>query len=195
MISAIEGVVLGQLPNSLIVNVSGVGYRVFVTADTLSRHVERDAVMLWTHLVVREDAMELYGFLSRDELSFFELLLLVSGIGPRSALGIVGLGNLDKVKSAIAAGDSKYLSTVSGIGKKSAEKIVVELRDKISSMETFETGMRNNHSGEEDVVEALKALGYTPAEAREALGHIPDTTIETKARLKEALKYLTSGQV
>jgi Holliday junction DNA helicase RuvA len=83
---------------------------------------------------------------------------------------------------------------VSGIGKKSAEKIVVELRDKIASMETFEAGVRNTHHGEEDVIEALKALGYTPAEARESLSHIPDTATETKARLKEALKYLTSGR-
>jgi Holliday junction DNA helicase RuvA len=194
MISAIEGSVIGQLPHSLIVNVSGVGYRVFTTPDTLSRHIDGDTVMLWTHLVVRDDAMELYGFLSRDELAFFELLLLVSGIGPRSALGIIGLGNLDKVKSAIAASDSKYLTSVAGIGKKSAEKIVVELRDKIADMETFEAGIHSAHHGEEDVVEALKALGYTPQQAREALGHIPDTITETKPRLKEALKYLTSGR-
>lgn len=194
MISALEGIVIGRLPNSLIVSTAGVGYRVFVTPDTLSRHSDNTTIMLWTHLVVREDAMELYGFLSRDELAFFELLLLVSGIGPRSALGIVGLGNLDKVKSAIGAGDSKYLTSVSGIGKKSAEKIVVELRDKIAGMETFEAGIHGAHKGEEDVVEALKALGYSPSEARESLAHIPETTTETKSRLKEALKYLTSGR-
>lgn len=193
MISAIEGSVIGQLPHSLIVNVSGVGYRVFTTPDTLSRHIDGDTVMLWTHLVVRDDAMELYGFLSRDELAFFELLLLVSGIGPRSALGIIGLGNLEKVKSAIAANDSKYLTSVAGIGKKSAEKIVVELRDKIADMQ-IEESVSQQRGTESDVIEALKALGYSPAEAREALGHIPDTVTETKARLKEALKYLTSGR-
>lgn len=194
MISAIEGNVIGRLQNSLIINVGGIGYRVFVTTDTLARHVDGDTVRCWTHLVVRDDAMELYGFLSRDELAFFELLLLVSGIGPRSALGIIGLGNLEKVKSAIAANDSKYLTSVAGIGKKSAEKIVVELRDKIADMETFEAGIHSAHHGEEDVVEALKALGYSPSEARESLAHIPDTATETKARLKEALKYLTSGR-
>lgn len=193
MISAIEGTVIGHLPHSLVVNVSGVGYRVFTTPDTASRHADGNPVLLWTHLVVREDALELYGFLSRDELAFFELLILVSGIGPRSALGIVGLGNLEKVKNAIAAGDSKYLTSVAGIGKKSAEKIVVELRDKIANMEAFEVGTHSTYRDEEDVVEALKALGYTPSQAREALAHVAETTTETKPRLKEALRYLTNA--
>ncbi len=190
MISAIEGNVIGRFQNSLIINVGGVGYRVFVTTDTLARHVDGDMVRCWTHLVVRDDAMELYGFLSRDELAFFELLLLVSGIGPRSALGIIGLGNLEKVKSAIAANDSKYLTSVAGIGKKSAEKIVVELRDKIADMH-IEESVSQQRGTESDVIEALKALGYTPQQAREAVGHIPEDARGTKDRLKEALRYLT----
>lgn len=192
MISAIEGNVIGRFQNSLIINVGGVGYRVFVTTDTLARHIDGDTVRCWTHLVVRDDAMELYGFLSRDELAFFELLLLVSGIGPRSALGIIGLGNLEKVKSAIAANDSKYLTSVAGIGKKSAEKIVVELRDKIADMQ-IEESVSQQRGTESDVIEALKALGYTPQQAREAVGHIPEDARGTKDRLKEALRYLTNA--
>lgn len=191
MIAMLRGTIVSQTGNALIIDVQGVGYRVAVTPAVLEQPLHTD-IFVWTHLVVRDDAMELYGFLSRDELAFFELLLLVSGIGPRSALGIVGLGNLEKVKHAIAAGDSKYLTSVAGIGKKSAEKIVVELRDKIADM-PIEATTITQRSTESDVVEALKALGYTPAQAREALNHMSEDARDTKDQLKEALKYLTNA--
>lgn len=189
MIAHIEGTVIHKADKFLVVDVSGVGYKVFTAPDTLLALAEGDKTSLWTYMAVRENALDLYGFAAIDEMSFFELLLDVSGIGPKSALGILSVASIDTLKKAIATGDTSYLNKVSGIGKKTAEKIVIELRDKLHAHKG-EDGAPSTLRGESDIVEALKSLGYSQQEARDTLKRIPHTIEGTNARIKEALKIL-----
>jgi Holliday junction DNA helicase RuvA len=133
---------------------------------------------------VREDALDLYGFLNREELEFFEMLINVSGIGPRSALAILGIASIETLRKAIGTGDTSYLTKISGIGRKTAEKIVIELRDKMGK----ELG-GGSLQVELDALEALKSLGYSQNEARETLKKVSPNT-NTNTKIKEALKIL-----
>lgn len=172
----------------LIVDVGGVGYKIFVT-PLLSQEAKKGVPLeLFTHMAVREDAIELYGFSSMIEKDFFELLISVSGVGPRSALGILSVTSVDTLQKAIGSGDTSYLTKVSGIGKKTAEKVVIELRDKLSlfANESTSAGLKS----QSDAIEALKALGYSQGEAREALQNISSEITDTNTRIKEALKIL-----
>jgi len=126
MISQLIGTIAHKDPEFVIMNVNGVGYKVFVTPDTLSKLPDTETT-LWTYLVVRETALDLYGFLTQDDLDFFTLLLGVSGVGPKSALAFLALGSADIMRSAIAQNNIDYIKKVPGIGKKSAQKIVLEL--------------------------------------------------------------------
>lgn len=185
MIGSITGKIKLKTDKFLIVEASGVGYRVSASPDTLSKIGKiGEEASLWTHTHVREDILDLYGFLERDEQEFFEMLIGVSGIGPKGALGILGIATLETLRKAISTGDTGYLTKVSGIGKKTAEKIVIELRDKIG-----EDKSGTSLQGELDSLEALKSLGYSQIEAREALKKVsPDAN--TNTRIREALKIL-----
>ncbi|MBK5215453.1 MAG: Holliday junction branch migration protein RuvA [Candidatus Pacebacteria bacterium] len=189
MIARIEGIIVHIASKFIIIDVSGVGYKLSITGDSLSSSILGDHVSFWVHTAVRENSIDLYGFKTINEMSFFELLLDVSGIGPRSALSILAIAPIDTLKRAIATGDMGYLNKVSGIGKKTAEKIIIELRDKL---EDFKDGgdtpglLRD----ESDILEALKSLGYSQNEARDALKQVPSTTTGTNARIKEALQIL-----
>jgi holliday junction DNA helicase RuvA len=189
MIAQLEGQVVHAAERYIIIDVSGVGYRVFVSTDTRAKVTSgAQTVRLWTHLAVREDALDLYGFLTRAELETFELLISISGVGPKSALAIISLAPPEVLHKAIAAGDSTYLTRVSGIGKKIAEKIVLELKDKLATLE--EHGGKEEMEQEADALEALKSLGYNLREAREALRAVPLEVVDTGARIKEALRLL-----
>ncbi len=169
--------------------VGGIGYKVATTKEVLARTSVGSQVTLWTHLAVREDALDLYGFPTEEELRFFELLLTVSGIGPRSALGILDIASVETLRSAIAHEKSEYLTKVSGIGRKTAEKIVLELRDKVGvSAEGSEHSLR----GDSEALEAMRALGYSANEARDALRKVPKEIEKSNDRLREALKILGS---
>ena len=133
---------------------------------------------------MREDALDLYGFLDRKELEFFEMLIGVSGIGPRSALAILGITSTDTLRKAIGTNDTNYLTKISGIGKKTAEKIIIELRDKIG-----EEKEGSSLQEELDALEALKSLGYSQNQAREALKKV-ESNIDTNAKIREALRIL-----
>ena len=185
MISYIEGKIKLRTGKFLIIAVGGVGYKVFALPDMLIK--SKGEAGLWTHLRVREDALGLYGFESYPELEFFETLIQISGIGPKSAMGILSIAPLDTIKKAIASGEVSYLTKVSGIGKKTAERIIVELRDKMGQLDESSGAMFKD---EQDVLEALKSLGYSPSEAREAIKKIPDSATGINARIKEALKML-----
>lgn len=185
MIGSIKGNITHKTDKFLIIETGGVGYKVAVSPDALSRTSQTsNEISLWIHTHVREDAIDLYGFLDYAELEFFEMLINVSGIGPRGALTILGVASIETLKRAIGTGDTSYLTKISGIGKKTAGKIVVELRDKMGDMQS-DTSMQ----GELDALEALKSLGYSQNDARDALKKVsPDADINTKIR--EALKVL-----
>lgn len=171
----------------VILDVNGVGYKVFCSLDTLNKlKSSKEPVTIWTHLVVREDVLDLYGFLDKAELEFFELLIGISGVGPKSALSILSLAPPETLKRAISANNTGYLTQVSGIGRKIAEKIVLELRDKIGALES-EGG---NLDQEAETILALEALGYSNREAREALHKIPNHITDTGEQIKEVLKQL-----
>lgn len=191
MIARIEGIIIHKTEKFIVVDVNGVGYKAFTTNDTLASLELGDTASLWTYMAVRENSLDLYGFKTTDELSFFELLLDVSGVGPKSALSILAISSIDTLRKAIAKGDTSYLNKVSGIGKKTAEKIVIELRDKLQFYKD-ENNTQGSLRDESDVIEALKALGYSQSEARDAVKQMGGDIEGTNARIKEALKILGS---
>lgn len=185
MIARIEGKILSKEARFAIVDVGGIGYKVFLSASVVIKIKEGEVEKFWTHLHVREDSMELYGFLEKDELKFFENLISISGIGPKSALGVLSLAPVDTLRRAISSGDTSYLTKISGIGKKTAEKIVLELKDKFAG-EKGKFGIETEHDS--DILDALISLGYTQKEAREMVQKIPQDIKGREGRLKEALR-------
>ena len=189
MIAHIKGKILDKTTKFLVVESGGLGYQVFTPTSTLSSSGNVGTeISLWTFLAVRENALDLYGFETRDEKSFFELLIGVSGIDTKNALSILSLAPIEILKKAIGSGDVSYMTKVSGIGKKTAEKIVVELRDKLASLghNDDEGSLR----GDADVLEALQSLGYSQYEIRNALKEVSPETTGTNEKIKEALKVL-----
>ena len=183
MIGYLKGLLVHQDLKSVILDVSGVGYKISTNTASLGKNKTME---FWTYLSVRENALDLYGFKTKEELEFFELLITVSGIGPKSAMGILTLATLSNLRHAIGSGDISHLVKVSGIGKKNAEKIVLELKDKLVGLGT---DVGNTISGDVDALEALKSLGYGEREAREALKKAEGDTAEKKVRA--ALKLLS----
>ncbi|OGI69086.1 Holliday junction DNA helicase RuvA [Candidatus Nomurabacteria bacterium RIFCSPHIGHO2_01_FULL_42_16] len=188
MISRIEGKIVLKADKYIVVDVGGVGYKISVSPDTLAKLPKEGSVSLFTHLHVREDALELYGFKEPNELEFFEMLIGISGIGPKSAISIIGIAPIETLKKAIGSGDTSYLTKVSGIGKKMSEKIVLELRDKLSAL--GHRAEEGELSGELDAVEALRSLGYSQNEARDALKQVSPDLSSVSDRVKQALKIL-----
>ncbi len=189
MISSLSGTVRHKDLNSLIVDVSGVGYKVLVATETILGVTVSSPIFLWTHLAIRENAMELFGFSDKENLDAFELLITISGIGPRTALNILNVATPAMLRQAVASTDTSYLTRVSGIGKKNAEKIVLELKDK---MKILDGDKSVDIKSEGDVLEALVALGYSEREARDAIKKLPKDVKETSERVKHALKNLNA---
>lgn len=187
MIGHLRGKITHLGDRYAILDVQGVGYKIYTTAPNLLLSNNEEESSFWTHLVVREDVLDLYGFKHKNELDFFELLISVSGVGPKSALGILSIADTETLKKAVAGGNSSYLTSVAGIGKKSAEKIILELRDKIGALAQDGSDLGQ----EEDVMAALQALGYSLREAREAIKKLPAEITDTNARIKEALKFVS----
>lgn len=185
MIGSITGKIQHKGSNFVILDANGVGYRVAVTPPLLLKLKIGQQASLVTHTYVREDQLSLYGFENMSELEFFEQLLTVSGVGPKSALGIMSISSIDMIKSAIASGDAGVFKKVSGIGTKTAERVIVELREKLKDA-GVSAPIAQEHS---DALEALVSLGYKEQQARDALKNIPgDKTIQDK--IKIALKAL-----
>lgn len=183
MIGYIEGEVKKATESYAIISCGGIGYKVAATRDTLASLSPGKQVSFWTHLAVREDALDLYGFLIEDELTFFELLLSVPGIGPKSALSILDIATIETLRSAIASENAKYLTNVSGIGAKTAQKIVLELKGKVGAASEDATLV-----GDHEALEAMRALGYSAQEAREALRQVSPDVEGSSERLREALR-------
>lgn len=189
MISYLEGVVIFQNEKYISVLVGGVGYKVFLSPATSDR-IQRvgDAVKVFTHLHVREDALDLYGFLDATELELFELLLTVSGIGPKMALTIISIDRPSVLAGAISREDAGFLTKISGIGTKMAHKIILELKEKIAKLSFKAEDAEVALDG--DAIDALVGLGWNVREARTALRAISKDIVKTELRIKEALKTL-----
>lgn len=193
MISKLTGTLDSYDDKKLIIDVHGVGYRVYVTGDTLHSVTHHKGTntpfSLHIHSVIREDAFDLYGFASPDDLALFELLISVSGIGPKTALGVLSVVSANNLRRAIQEENAASLTKVAGIGKKIAEKIILELKDKIDTIE-YTTTVTDTPSAHADAIEALSALGYSPQDARDALKKIDPALTSTAAKVRAALKVL-----
>jgi Holliday junction DNA helicase RuvA len=188
MIAHLKGTLLSSNLRYIVLDVNGVGYKVFTTNETLEVATRNPSeVSLWTYLAVRENALDLYGFATQEEIEFFELLNTISGIGPKSALSILSAAGLETLKSAIASGNASHLTKIAGIGRKNAEKIVLELHGKLSAVS--EADGQNLQTGS-DAIEALQSLGYSQKEARDAIKKVPKELTATNEIVKHALKIL-----
>jgi len=196
VIASLEGQVGLVTADSIVLEIAGVGYRVFAGPSTLAAAREGARLKLHTHHLVREDAEALYGFRTPEELGFFELLMTVTGVGPRVALAIVSTRPVPDLQLAILQGDEAVLTSVSGVGKKLAGRVVLELKEKVAA-----AGMavavggdgRGRDGAESEVVGALQALGYSTGEAREAArGAIGSSAVgdSLEERVKAALRVL-----
>lgn len=196
MIASVQGVLAAKGKDHVIVDLGGVGLKVFVPTSSLDRlGSPGQKISLVTHLHVRENELALYGFASVEERELFELLLGVSGVGPRTALNMISALSPEVLREAIARGDVASLTRIPGIGKKVAERLVVDLRDKIGAAGARETvpfvGLT---AAEAEVVAALTSLGYSVMEAQEAVRSLPDEKLELEEQLLLALRYLGGGR-
>ncbi len=189
MISFLSGKIIAKEKNVVVVvTSSGIGYEVRVSPILFLQLVIGNEVKLFTYMHVREDAQELFGVMSFPELSFLKTLIAVSGVGPRSALNILSLGPIEETRQAIAEGDINYLTKVSGIGKKIAERIIVELKGKLDLLEK-EDG-KNVSRAWSDVADALVGMGYSVSEARAALREAGGEEKNASELLRKSLKIL-----
>jgi Holliday junction DNA helicase RuvA len=187
MIASLRGTVIAKELNSLVLETGGVGYRVLATPEVVAAAQVGEALFLHTYLQVREDAMVLFGFTTQAEQAFFELLISVSGVGPKMALTVLSSGNADMVKDAIAAGDVAVFTKIGGVGRKTAEKIIVELKDKIGALGY---GVGVSAGGDSDMVlAALEQFGYSAREIKEILPKL-DHAATAEDRIRQALKLL-----
>ncbi len=200
MISYIKGKLADILPDSIVIDVSGIGWQVFVPGQVLD-HLPAmgEPVKIHTWLQVREDALTLFGFLTKDDLGVFKLLIGVSGVGPKNALAILSVMTTDDLRFAILGDDAKAIAKTPGVGIKTAQRLILELKDKISLEDAFEQKMAHVQDAQTDAsgakaeaVMALTALGYSPQEAWKALGGIEAADeMEVEALLKLALKNMS----
>ncbi len=201
MISYIKGRLLELYEDSVIVENGGIGYQIQVPVSALTEFSMGEEVQIYTYLYVREDALSLYGFSSRDDLDIFKLLIGVNGIGPKGALGVLSVISPDDLRFAVLSEDAKSIARAPGVGLKTAQKVILELKDKLSLEDAFErksvheavkgktSGASADNKGE--AVQALTALGYSASEAMKAVRQIPGAEeMEVEAILKAALKTM-----
>lgn len=189
MVRMVRGVVVARFKDALVVDIGGatggIGLKISAPEPTAARFAEGAAVHLHTYLQVREDALTLYGFESEDELTLFELLLTVNGVGPRLALSILSTLSPDALRLALTNSEPAILARVPGVGKRTAEKIVLELKDKIKAPASVVDALAQLNAVDAEVIDALVALGYSVVEAQRAVQSLPKeaTTIEERLRL------------
>ena len=191
MIASLEGIIDAVSKDSLIVNVNGIGFKVAVTTSVLSEMgITGREVKLYTHFHIREDDMSLFGFGSLDELKLFETLISVSGLGPKTGMAMLSAMSADQVAMAIASGSVEMLTTIPGIGKKTADRLILELKDKVGGvMISSPAGKAAQENA--DVVSALVSLGYSVQETTHAVNALPSgKKISLEDKVKLALQYL-----
>ena len=194
MIDQISGKIISINDNYVVLAVGGLGIKVNISANFASKLVNEDLITLVTYLNVREDALDLYGFKSDSERNLFLMLIAISGMGPKLAVSILSGIELEELKSNILSGDIKSLTSIPGVGAKTAKRIIIELKDKLSKTTTTELGFEENFGSKtsKDVLSALVGLGYSESMATKVIKRInpanPDKSIESL--IKEALKIL-----
>ncbi len=193
MIRRLEGQLVDIYEDNLVISCGGVGYKVWATSGDLKTLKGASSsnslpIIVWTHHAIRETSHDLYGFVDKKDLEFFELLITVSGIGPKTALGLLTTTTAPTLRKGIISGDSAYLSKTSGIGKKTAEKIVFELSGKLPALEgeAFSKVTQEDH----DTIEALTALGYDEKDVRKIMKDLP-AGLSQKEQIKKALSLLS----
>jgi Holliday junction DNA helicase RuvA len=191
MIATLSGMVAEKLGEQVVLDVGGVGYGLLVTTEDYGGLVTGQTAKVYVHEHIREQAHDLFGFCRLDTRQLFELLLGVNGVGPKMALSVLSIGTANSVRTAIAGGDVKFIQQASGVGKRVAERIVVDLKDKVGleGVELSATGLLQGQNLllQDEAVEALVALGYTPQDAGAALQGV-DAALPTEERIKQALK-------
>lgn len=180
MIAQISGTIIDQTDKEVVMDVRGIGYNVYTVAPSFSLGT---STTLYTHHVIKDDAHELYGFQTKEERDFFKVLIGVTGVGPKTALAMLTLYTLRDIVSLIKNGDAKSISLVSGIGKKTAEKVVIDLKDKVEHFEG------SGHKISNDLVDALLSLGYKEFQIRPVIGVI-DATLPIEKQITEALQKI-----
>lgn len=191
MIAHVKGTVTEKMLTSVIVDVQGVGYEVNVAAGDYERATLNDGIKFYTYHHIREQSQELFGFSSLAAKKLFELLITVQGVGPKAAMAILSLGDSELVRNAIASSDGAFVAKASGVGKRIAERVIVDLADKVGLPLRYDnsslTGVSQQVSHSDEALEALMALGYNLADASKALEGIP-TDLSTADRVTQALK-------
>jgi Holliday junction DNA helicase RuvA len=191
MIGSLRGPVTHIGADYVLVELGGIGYRVIVAPKLMGRlHVEREA-QLFVHHLIRDDQQALFGFGSSEELAFFELLMTVTGVGPRLALAIIGAHAVTRLQLAIVTDDLDVLTSVSGVGRRTAQRIALELKEKIHAAGI---AVGPGAAADSDVVAALESLGYTQGEARRAAGSVAATDGGLDTRIKAALQELARSR-
>lgn len=186
MISSLTGRVKHLTTSNLVVDISGVGISVNVPARVAAQSKVGTAIELYTYLVVREDALTLYGFIDLIDRNFFELLLSVTGIGPKVAQAILSINDAAGVAQAISAGDLKTLESIPGLGKKGAQRLVLELRDKVATYLQHESKSANQISNQVEI--ALQGLGFTAKESKDVTSQIRNQIDENNLDISQAIK-------
>jgi Holliday junction DNA helicase RuvA len=188
MIGAIKGNAQRFSHNTLLIFAGGVGYRVYANTKLIEKIKPEEEVRIFIHTHVKEDIFDLYGFYSREELSLFELLIEVSGVGPKTALSLLEQG-VSEIKEAIVSSDVDFFLGIPRIGKKNAQRIIIDLKSKIGSL--VELDLTGEESGKtHDVIEALTSMGFKKFEVQEVLRKLPKEVETTEDRIREALKRL-----
>lgn len=190
MISFLRGRIINKSLNYAIIETRDIGYQVFAGENLLNDLKVDTEIELYTHHQIKEDASDLYGFKSLEDLELFELLLTVSGVGPKSALGVLSIASAGDIKEAIIRGDANLLTKVSGIGKKTAERLVLELKTKIMRIGGSSIALNSSISSGSDEIDALMSLGYSLSEARAALNLVDAGLTDSGERVKAALKKM-----
>ncbi len=188
MIAYLSGKIIDSNLDSIILDVSSVGYQIFVLGKFIQEIKAKKDISLWIHHAVREDSEKLYGFKDKSELLMFEMLMTISGIGPKSALSILNTASLETLTEGIHSGDAAYLSKISGISRKNSEKIIINLKDKIGVDLSGNEGVQNQNTV---AIDALVSLGYSERESREVVRKIGKAE-NPEEIIKKALKKLSN---
>ncbi len=192
MIGFLKGTIILIKDRFLLLEVNSIGYQIFMTSQMIEQLKIGASLSVFTQHQVREDSQELYGFQTWEELEFFQQLVSISGVGPKSALAVMSLAPLEEIKKAVVHGDPAILQRVSGVGKKTAERIIVELKEKIKFSTPLDPTTMTN-VGDEQVMEALQSLGYRDRDIRHVLPQLPVEMTNVGERVKEALKRLSQS--